>query len=44
MSCVLMLGKAKRSIPEEVLQPQKDPGSGAAADQDIWEADFGGLA
>lgn len=43
-SCANILGKAKRSIPEEVLQPQKDPGSGNPADQYIWKADFGGLA
>lgn len=41
--CFSILGKAKGSISKEVLQPQKDPGSGATADQVIWEADFGGL-
>lgn len=35
-------GKTKGPLPKEVLQPQKNPGSGTPANKDIWTADIRG--
>lgn len=36
-------GEAQRALSEEVLQSQKDPGFGAAADPNLRKTDSGGL-